>query len=79
MESAETPVRLRLILGKFKVVQVKTVPLLNHGDQEVIIDIMNGVTVNVIVPKIADVREGDLLTFFTEVVTHAKPFESSVQ
>lgn len=66
--------RLRLILGKFRVTKV------SPGLQgcRITIDIGNSVTMNIDSPIPADVRLGDLLTLYTEVLAHA-PQQPSIQ
>lgn len=60
--------RLRLILGKFRVVKI-------HGTAlgvDLRIHLGGDLHMDVTCPAIADVREGDLLTFYTEVLSHVK-------
>ncbi len=72
MESAESSLRLRLILGKFRVKSVDTGAL----GTKAVIDFTNSVTMSIDIPVAADVRLGDLLTIYTEV-PYAKPGEPS--
>jgi hypothetical protein len=63
MESAESALRYRLLLGKYRVTKVTSSALgvsfiLNLQGAQVMID----------VPANTDVREGDLLTLYTEVL-----------
>lgn len=68
MEPAQAPVkeplRVRIVLGKFQVkqlVQGKTGGVMT-------VDMTNGVSMRCEVPTVADVRLGDYLTFYTEVL-----------
>lgn len=69
MESAETKIRLRLLLGKF---QVKWV---NPGvsGMKFALDMGNAITLNGDCPIRADIRVGDLLTLYTEVLADEPP------
>lgn len=62
--------RLILVLGKFRVVKLvdRKMTLKLGGTTEMTIDL----------PAVADVRDGDLLTLYTEVLL-AQPSQSSVQ
>ena len=75
MESAQTALRFRLILGKFRVINVFP----GTTGFKAIIDLGNSVRLTMDVPVSADLRTGDLLTFYTEVPAHAEPIPSSLQ
>lgn len=67
--------RLKLILGKYRVIKVER----SLGRLTFVVSL--GKSSLEIVPPYnldADVREGDLLTFYTEVL-HATPIEPSIQ
>ena len=68
MEPAQASMRLRLILGKYRV--VSTSPSLTGF--RATIDFGSGVTVTIDSPIGADIKPGDLLTFYTEVL-YAEP------
>lgn len=57
--------RFKLVLGKYRVIRIQPVP----DGHAMVLDLGNSVKMTVIVPPIADVREGDLLTLYTEVLT----------
>lgn len=61
--------RYKLVLGKYPVVRVEQIA----GGFAFVIQFPNGVKMIVNSPTDADVREGDLLTLYTEVLAHAKP------
>lgn len=68
MEPAQAPVkeplRVRIVLGKFQVKQ-----LVKGGAGFLMtVDMTNSVSMRCEVPSIADVRLGDYLTFYTEVL-----------
>ncbi len=68
-------VRLKLLLGKFRVTKVDKTPLGYRfalhfpGLGHMLCD----------VPGAADVREDDLLTLYTEILTNAPPISTSKQ
>ncbi len=74
MDPAESPLRLRLILGKFRVKSVYSGAL----GIKAVIDFTNSVTMSIDIPVTADVRVNDLLTFYTEV-PYAKSGEPPIQ
>jgi hypothetical protein len=59
-------IRLKLILGKFPVRHISV-------DRIMTIRLPSLGIMQVPLPPSADVREGDLLTIYTEILTHAKP------
>lgn len=66
MEPAKGPVRIRLVLGKFRCTEVR------KGDTGYTAKIALGgsTTMTAIIPyDYVDIREGDLLTFYTDVLT----------
>lgn len=72
--------RLQLVLGKFPIVHVrKRNDIVALGDQEITISFPNNICIVMLVPSIADVREGDLLTIYTEVLTHAPTQPTPIQ
>jgi hypothetical protein len=66
--------RLRLILGKFRVIKLDK----GVAGFRAIIDFTNSVKITVDCPIEADIRLNDLLTFYTEVPL-ADVIETSVQ
>jgi hypothetical protein len=75
MESTQSKVRYKLMLGKFPVREVRKSPT----GFVFLLDMLQGVKLAVEVPAHADVREGDWLTLYTEVLTNAQPSTASVQ
>ena len=69
-----TQVRYKLIIGKFPVTRVGPI----EGVFKIAIA-LPGATLIFTAPKTADVREGDLLTMYTEVLADVKPSQSSIQ
>lgn len=69
MESAPPTLRVRLIIGKFQVIKVD--PGLTGFLAT--ISMGNSVTLTMDCPISADVRVGDLLTFYTEAPLHSEP------
>jgi hypothetical protein len=67
MEPAQKPLRHVLVLGKF---QVKSVSLGTTG-VKMAIDLGRGITMNADIPFPVDVKVGDRLTFYTEVLGNA--------
>ena len=57
--------RYRLILGKYPITKVEPVA----GGIRIKVRVSEGVSFDTIVPTSADVRLGDLLTLYTEVLT----------
>ena len=75
MESLETKMRYKVVLGKFPVVKV-----VQHGAvMEWWVELPDQPITWKIIGPIADVREGDLLTFYTEVIAHAEPSGTPIQ
>lgn len=70
MEPTERTLRLRLVLGKYRVI--------NRENNLIKIALGGSTTMTVTLPDHADVKEGDLLTFYTEVL-YAKPSGPPVQ
>ena len=70
-----TQLRYKLILAKLPVTKVEKVP----AGFKFALDMLNGVKLVVEVPAHADVKEGDLLTIYTEVLAHAHPRSTSKQ
>lgn len=71
------PLRLRLVLGKFRVTEVHPAPL-GPGYQAKI-ELGGSTTMTVLIPwDIADIRHGDLVTLYTEIPTHANTQPSPV-
>ena len=67
MEPTKAALRYKVILGKFPVTK-----LIEHGTfLEFYIQFPGGIVLGVNGPK-ADVREGDLLTLYTEILAGAK-------
>lgn len=79
MESFRDPmtnrVRYKLALAKLPVLKVEKTPT----GFRFALDMLNGVKMIVDVPGHADVREGDLLTLYTEVLVHAQPSTEVIQ
>jgi hypothetical protein len=75
MESVEGALRLRLVLGKF---QVKAISKGLTGTRFAI-DLGNSVTITIDAPVQADIRLGDLLTLYTEVLSNANPNPTPIQ
>lgn len=70
-------VRLKLLLGKFPVTKIDKDPL---GPGFIfVLALPNSINMTVTVPAQADVREGDLLSVYTEVLTHANPQSTPIQ
>ena len=66
----ESTLRLQLVLGKYRVV--------DRWDNLAKIEINKQFSMVIIVPNFADIREGDLLTIYTEVL-YADTKSASVQ
>ena len=76
MESASPKMRLRLILGKYRVTKVAKDAL----GILFVLDLTNSVRITFdSIPPYADVREGDLLTLYTEVLTNDNPQQTPIQ
>ncbi len=73
-DTNESPLRLRLILGKFQVRRASFGVL----GTKALVDLGNSVTMNIDIPVTADVRDGDWITLYTEV-PYAKPVEPPIQ
>ena len=75
MEPAEAQVRYKLILGKFRVGRVEKVGTCIRFNLE-----FPGLG-NLIIDAApdADVRDGDLLTLYTEILANAKSSEPPIQ
>jgi hypothetical protein len=56
--------RYQLNLGKFPVIEVTP----NESNQTIVIDMQNRMFIRMAAPLTADVRIGDLLTLYTEVL-----------
>lgn len=67
--------RLKLILGKHKVVRIVE----REGILKVDVQLNGPVMFTFYVTNHADIREGDLLTLYTEVLTHANPLTPPIQ
>jgi hypothetical protein len=67
MESFENAVRHKLVLGRFPVVGVKRSPTGFKFALQ-----LPGIKLVLEVPPSADVREGDVLTLYTEVLAHGQ-------
>jgi hypothetical protein len=68
-------VRYKLELAKLRVIKVEPIP----GGFRFAIDMLNGVKLICDVPIHADVKEGDLLTLYTEILANAQPSPTSIQ
>lgn len=68
-------VRYKLVLGKFRVTKVGKAPVGYWFH----LDLPGTPGLVIEVPLHADVRENDLLTLYTEVLTDAQPFPTSKQ
>jgi hypothetical protein len=76
MESVDPErMRMKLALGKFRVIRITKAAV----GFDFILELPNSVYMTINVPTYADVREGDLLTLYTEVLTHANPEPPSIQ
>ena len=67
--------RLKLLLGKFPVTKIVKAAV----GFDFVLELPNSIRMTVNVPTHADVREGDLLTIYTEVYTHAHTEPTPVQ
>ena len=68
-------VRYKLALAKLPIVKIDKSP----SGFRFALDMLNGVKLVVEAPIHADIREGDLLTLYTEVLVHAQPSTTSKQ
>ena len=59
------PLRYRLILGKYRVVKVDRTTFICT----ITVDLLQGVKLSADVPISSDVKEGDILTLYTEILT----------
>jgi hypothetical protein len=75
MEPFAKQVRLKLVLGKYRVLRVERTPT---GFQ-MAVDLLQGIKLVCDLPAIADVREGDILSIYTEVLTNAPPLPTPIQ
>ena len=74
MESTEAALRYKVIIGKFPVIKV-----IQHGASLTWwVQMPQGIVFELTGP-LADVREGDLLTFYTEVLANDKTSGTSIQ
>jgi hypothetical protein len=64
-------VRYKLIIGKFRVIK--------RDHKSFTLDMFNNQTLVIELPMPADVRLGDLLTVYTEILAHAQPGSTSKQ
>jgi hypothetical protein len=64
------PLRLVLVLGKFRV--------LERENLQMKVALGGSTTMTISLPPQADVKAGDLLTFYTEVL-YAKPIQAPIQ
>ena len=74
MEPSQAPLRYKIVLGKFAVGKVNE----KAGLLEFTIELPGLGRLICTGPK-ADVKEGDLLTLYTEILANAKPRSASVQ
>ncbi len=70
MESAQSPVRIVLVLGKFRV--------LERSELQMKVALGGSTTMTVGLTSEMDVKAGDLLTLYTEVL-YAQPKTTSIQ
>jgi hypothetical protein len=74
MDSLEAKMRFKVVVGKFPVIKVE-----QHGRVlDWWVELPNRVVIKITGPH-ADVKEGDLLTFYTEVIANAEPSPTSIQ
>lgn len=71
MEPAGSALRCRLILGKFRVTE--------RANGQIKVAMGGSTTMTVAVDDFMDVRAGDLLTLYTEVLYNAQPSPPPVQ
>ena len=65
--------RYKLVLGKYPIIRVEKTPF----GFDFCIQLPNGVRMVVSAPPSADVKEGDVLTLYTEVLANAQEHGSS--
>jgi hypothetical protein len=75
MDYEPNPLRLRLLLGKFRVAKLTK----GLSGFRAVIDLGNSVTMTMDCPVSADVRLNDILTFYTEVPFDAHTVPPPVQ
>lgn len=75
MESIENALRFKVALGKFQVTAVS----LGLTGTRFTIQLPNSVTMTIDAPLRADVRVGDMLTLYTEVLCNDQPNPTHVQ
>lgn len=68
-------VRFKLLLGKYRIVKVE----MNAIGPAFALDLGSGAKMVIQGSNVMDVREGDLLTLYTEVLAHAQPSQTSVK
>jgi hypothetical protein len=66
MESHSAALRLKLILGKYRVIRVERA----GAFLRFALELQEGIKIVCEIPATADVKEGDLLTLYTEVLCH---------
>lgn len=71
MEPPKDKVRYVLILGKYRVVE--------RTEKQMKLALGGSTTMTVTLPPHADVKAGDILTLYTEVLTDANPQPPSIQ
>ena len=69
------PLRLKLIIGKFQIISVKR----GVGGCTFTLDLGNSIKFTADSPVPADVRVGDWLTFYTEVLADANTLPPPIQ
>lgn len=67
--------RYKLVLGKYPIAKITE----REGILRVDVQLNGPVMFTFYVGKYADVREGDLLTLYTEVLANAQPVEAPIQ
>lgn len=72
MESAQSAVRYKLVLGKFRVEKVNDLGAALEFSIR-----LPGLGVLICTGPKADVKEGDLLTLYTEILANAQPCTAS--
>ena len=75
MEPVKSALRYVLVLGKVQVIKIDK----GTTGQKITVDMSKGVTAMFDCPPRADVRLGDYLTIYTEVLVDAEPTHPSVQ
>jgi len=69
MEPTEAALRLKLILGKYRVERITKEPA--GFAMTIRLNEESDIKLTCFVPIFADVKEGDVLTLYTEVLRHA--------